>query len=126
MATRSRNPVVKSTSFETRVQSILQGLILAVVVWLGNTMIELVKSSSMQGLVNIQVAKDLTELKGEVVALRTQGTSAALTASTSAVAAALAAANAASEAALAASKAAMAASLAASDKESKKESGRTR
>ena len=118
--------MAKSTSFETRVQSILQGLILAVVVWLGNTMIELVKSSSMQGLVNIQVAKDLTELKGEVVALRTQGTSAALTASTSAVAAALAAANAASEAALAASKAAMAASLAASDKESKKESGRTR
>lgn len=89
-------------------------------------MIELVKSSSMQSVVNVQVAKDLTELKGEVVALRTQGTSAALTASTSAVAAALAAANAASEAALAASKAAMAAAVAASDKDSKKENGRTR
>ena len=107
-------------------QSILQALMLAILVWLGNTMIELVKSSSMQSLVNIQVAKDLTELKTEVTALRTQGTTAALTASTNSVAAALAAANAASEAALAASKAAMAAAVAASDQDSKKESGRTR
>lgn len=106
-------------SLETRLQSILQSITLALIVGIGYTLVDLVKASTKQEVMNIQVAKDIGELKSEVVVLRTQGTNAALSASNAATAAALAAANAASEAALAASKAAMAAAVAADDKSRK-------
>jgi hypothetical protein len=100
---------------------------LALLLAIGNTLIDLVKSSTRQELVNVQVGKDIGALKDEVVVLRNQGTNAALTASQSATAAALAAANAASDAALAASKAAMAAAVVANDKDkNSKDGGRSR
>lgn len=109
---------IRSSAFETRVQSVLQALILGILVWLGSTMIDLVKSSTRQELVNAQVGKDIGSLREEVTSLRNQGTSAALTASQAATAAALAATTAATDAALAASKAAMAAAaMAANDKD---------
>lgn len=93
-------------SFETRLQSIAQAAMLAILLGIGYSVVDLVKSSTRQEVLNIQVAKDISELRSEVNSTRQQGTNAALAASTTATAAALAAANAASDAALAASKAA--------------------
>ena len=72
--------------------AIAQGLILASLVGIGVALVDLVKSSSRQEVVNLQTSKDIGDLKSEIVHLRDQATNAALSAANAATAAATAAA----------------------------------
>ena len=88
--------------FERRLQSVLQAIMLAILIGVGYTMIDLVKSSTRQEMTNAQVAKDISELRSQMETLKGTSIATALAATNAASAVALAASNAASAAAAAA------------------------
>jgi hypothetical protein len=101
----------RRTNFEQRAQTIIQVVISGVLVWVGSSLIDFGKSlatlSATTTLTNIQTAKDISDLKLQLEAVRTQAmnaTTAATAASTAATTAAAVASTAVSTAAALAGK----------------------
>lgn len=94
----------RSESLERRMQSVIQAIILALVVWVGYSVVDLGKKAERQDVKAEQTTTDIASLKTELRDLRMQTTSAALAASNAANSAALAASNAAAAIAAAAAK----------------------
>lgn len=99
MASNQGMPDVNSKEhFEQRLQSIAQAVILGLLMWSGYTSVEMGKDVAKLAVKSEQSARDVLELKQEVVSLRTQTINAAMAAANAATAAATTAAAAAASA----------------------------
>lgn len=92
MSTEDTN---RRSNFEQRAQTVIQLLICGAIVWGGSSLIDLGKNvatlSATTSLTNVQTAKDISDLKIQLEAVRTQAmnaTTAATAASTAATTAA--------------------------------------